>query len=84
MSRDPGAELWLADILEGVTKANQESQRALKSESQTGWELESKTHHARLTLFSVCMHVSVSSGSSSEPGSEGEPGRTDPEGSGTA
>lgn len=30
VSRDPGAELWLADIQEGVAKANQESQRALK------------------------------------------------------
>lgn len=34
VSRDPGAELWLADIQEGVARANQESQRALKSESQ--------------------------------------------------
>ncbi|XP_056142140.1 ras GTPase-activating-like protein IQGAP3 [Lampris incognitus] len=29
-SRDPGAELWLADIQEGVRKANQQTQRALK------------------------------------------------------
>lgn len=35
VSRDPGAELWLADIQEGVTKANEESQRALKSEFRT-------------------------------------------------
>lgn len=32
MSRDPGAELWLADIQEGVSLANQDSQKALKSE----------------------------------------------------
>ncbi|XP_071324894.1 ras GTPase-activating-like protein IQGAP3 isoform X2 [Trachinotus anak] len=30
VSRDPGAELWLADIQEGVRRANQQSQRALK------------------------------------------------------
>ncbi|XP_051271756.1 ras GTPase-activating-like protein IQGAP3 [Dicentrarchus labrax] len=30
VSRDPGAELWLADIQEAVSRANQESQRALK------------------------------------------------------
>ncbi|KAF7648200.1 hypothetical protein LDENG_00160500 [Lucifuga dentata] len=30
VSRDPGAELWLADIQEGVTRANQHSQKALK------------------------------------------------------
>ncbi|KAJ8287966.1 hypothetical protein COCON_G00006250 [Conger conger] len=29
-SRDPSAELWLADIQEGVRKANQDTQRALK------------------------------------------------------
>lgn len=32
MSRDPGAELWLADIQEGVSLANQDTQKALKSE----------------------------------------------------
>lgn len=32
VSRDPGAELWLADIQEGVRKANQQTQKALKSE----------------------------------------------------
>ena len=32
VSRDPGAELWLADIQEAVRRANQESQRALKCE----------------------------------------------------
>lgn len=31
-SRDPGAELWLADIQEGVSLANQDTQKALKSE----------------------------------------------------
>ncbi|KAJ4923795.1 hypothetical protein JOQ06_028050 [Pogonophryne albipinna] len=30
VSREPGAELWLADIQEAVKTANQESQRALK------------------------------------------------------
>uniref|UniRef100_A0A6Q2Z7P3 IQ motif containing GTPase activating protein 3 n=1 Tax=Esox lucius TaxID=8010 RepID=A0A6Q2Z7P3_ESOLU len=30
MSRDPGAELWLADIQEGVKRANQYTQRTLK------------------------------------------------------
>ncbi|XP_035770175.1 ras GTPase-activating-like protein IQGAP3 [Neolamprologus brichardi] len=30
VSRDPGAELWLADIQEAVRTANQQSQRALK------------------------------------------------------
>ncbi|XP_034534751.1 ras GTPase-activating-like protein IQGAP3 [Notolabrus celidotus] len=30
VSRDPGAELWLADIQEAVRRANQQSQRALK------------------------------------------------------
>ncbi|KAM4568064.1 ras GTPase-activating-like protein IQGAP3 [Fundulus diaphanus] len=30
MSRDPGAELWLADIQEAVKQANQQSQKALK------------------------------------------------------
>ncbi|TDH11140.1 hypothetical protein EPR50_G00057670 [Perca flavescens] len=30
VSRDPGAELWLADIQEAVTRANQQSQKALK------------------------------------------------------
>ncbi|XP_053350566.1 ras GTPase-activating-like protein IQGAP3 isoform X1 [Clarias gariepinus] len=30
MSRDPGAELWLADIQEGVSLANQDTQKALK------------------------------------------------------
>ncbi|KAM9352702.1 ras GTPase-activating-like protein IQGAP3 [Symphorus nematophorus] len=30
VSRDPGAELWLADIQEAVSRANQESQKALK------------------------------------------------------
>ncbi|XP_026227186.1 ras GTPase-activating-like protein IQGAP3 [Anabas testudineus] len=30
VSRDPGAELWLADIQEGVRRANQQSQKALK------------------------------------------------------
>ncbi|XP_076746531.1 ras GTPase-activating-like protein IQGAP3 isoform X1 [Maylandia zebra] len=30
VSRDPGAELWLADIQEAVRMANQQSQRALK------------------------------------------------------
>lgn len=33
MSRDPGAELWLADIQEVVKQANQQSQNALKRES---------------------------------------------------
>lgn len=32
VSRDPGAELWLADIQEAVRRANQQSQRTLKSE----------------------------------------------------
>ncbi|MEQ2169454.1 hypothetical protein GOODEAATRI_025407 [Goodea atripinnis] len=32
MSRDPGAELWLADIQEAVKQANQHSQKALKCE----------------------------------------------------
>lgn len=32
VSRDLGAELWLADIQEAVRRANQESQRALKCE----------------------------------------------------
>lgn len=31
ISRDPGAELWLADIQEGVSLANQNTQKALKS-----------------------------------------------------
>ncbi|MGH0156969.1 UNVERIFIED_CONTAM: hypothetical protein FKN15_056120 [Acipenser sinensis] len=31
-SRDPGAELWLAEIQEGVRKANQDTHRALKME----------------------------------------------------
>lgn len=30
LSRDPGAELWLADIQEGVRLANQDTQKALK------------------------------------------------------
>ncbi|XP_069032658.1 ras GTPase-activating-like protein IQGAP3 [Embiotoca jacksoni] len=30
VSRDPGAELWLADIQEAVRRANQQSQKALK------------------------------------------------------
>ncbi|XP_026172581.1 ras GTPase-activating-like protein IQGAP3 [Mastacembelus armatus] len=30
VSRDPGAELWLADVQEGVKRANQQSQKALK------------------------------------------------------
>uniref|UniRef100_A0A8C8FLC5 IQ motif containing GTPase activating protein 3 n=1 Tax=Oncorhynchus tshawytscha TaxID=74940 RepID=A0A8C8FLC5_ONCTS len=30
VNRDPGAELWLADIQEGVRRANQDTQRALK------------------------------------------------------
>ncbi|XP_045901398.1 ras GTPase-activating-like protein IQGAP3 isoform X2 [Micropterus dolomieu] len=30
VSRDPGADLWLADIQEAVSRANQQSQRALK------------------------------------------------------
>ncbi|KAL0984873.1 hypothetical protein UPYG_G00149790 [Umbra pygmaea] len=30
VSRDPGAELWLADIQEGVRRANHDTQRALK------------------------------------------------------
>uniref|UniRef100_UPI0037E922AB ras GTPase-activating-like protein IQGAP3 n=1 Tax=Semicossyphus pulcher TaxID=241346 RepID=UPI0037E922AB len=30
VSRDPGAELWLADVMEAVKRANQQSQRALK------------------------------------------------------
>uniref|UniRef100_A0A6Q2YIM3 IQ motif containing GTPase activating protein 3 n=1 Tax=Esox lucius TaxID=8010 RepID=A0A6Q2YIM3_ESOLU len=33
MSRDPGAELWLADIQEGVKRANQYTQRTLKSKA---------------------------------------------------
>jgi len=33
VSRDPGAELWLADIQEVVKQANQQSQKALKCES---------------------------------------------------
>lgn len=35
MTRHPGAELWLADVQEAVGRANQESQKALKCESQT-------------------------------------------------
>uniref|UniRef100_A0A7N8X0J7 IQ motif containing GTPase activating protein 3 n=1 Tax=Mastacembelus armatus TaxID=205130 RepID=A0A7N8X0J7_9TELE len=34
VSRDPGAELWLADVQEGVKRANQQSQKALKCESK--------------------------------------------------
>lgn len=34
LSRDPGAELWLADIQEGVTRANQQTQRTLKCEAK--------------------------------------------------
>lgn len=34
VSRDPGAEVWLADIQEGVTRANQETHRALKCEAK--------------------------------------------------
>ncbi|XP_060777825.1 ras GTPase-activating-like protein IQGAP3 [Neoarius graeffei] len=30
MSRDPGAELWLADVQEGVSLANQDTQKVLK------------------------------------------------------
>uniref|UniRef100_A0A8C7G5T7 IQ motif containing GTPase activating protein 3 n=1 Tax=Oncorhynchus kisutch TaxID=8019 RepID=A0A8C7G5T7_ONCKI len=30
VNRDPGAELWLADIQEGVRRANQDTQKALK------------------------------------------------------
>ncbi len=35
VSRDPEAELWLADIREAVRRANQQSQKALKCESGT-------------------------------------------------
>lgn len=34
VSRDSGAELWLADIQEAVKEANQEGQKALKRESE--------------------------------------------------
>uniref|UniRef100_A0A3B4YJT2 IQ motif containing GTPase activating protein 3 n=1 Tax=Seriola lalandi dorsalis TaxID=1841481 RepID=A0A3B4YJT2_SERLL len=37
VSRDPGAELWLADIQEGVRRANQQSQRALKGDNRSPW-----------------------------------------------
>lgn len=33
VSRDPGAQLWLADIQRGVREANQDSQKALKCKS---------------------------------------------------
>lgn len=54
MSRDPGAELWLADIQEGVSLANQDTQKALKSEC-IHIHKHSETLHSR--HFKLSLHT---------------------------
>lgn len=50
VSRDPGAELWLADIQEGVTRANQETQRALKCEAKINDQSDQLSRNVERTL----------------------------------
>uniref|UniRef100_A0A3B4UMR6 IQ motif containing GTPase activating protein 3 n=1 Tax=Seriola dumerili TaxID=41447 RepID=A0A3B4UMR6_SERDU len=50
VSRDPGAELWLADIQEGVRRANQQSQRALKCLSVAAVNQAVKENRVNQTL----------------------------------
>uniref|UniRef100_A0A3Q2U692 IQ motif containing GTPase activating protein 3 n=1 Tax=Fundulus heteroclitus TaxID=8078 RepID=A0A3Q2U692_FUNHE len=50
MSRDPGAELWLADIQEAVKQANKQSQKALKCLAVAAVNQAVKENRAKQTL----------------------------------
>lgn len=65
MSRDPLAELWLADIQEGVRLANQDTQKALKSERTTTHTLFEAVCCCSLTVFVCVFSVSGTGGSES-------------------
>lgn len=83
---DPGAELWLADIQEGVRQANQDTQTALKSKSTQNLAGPSlialrpetinlfvwcgRDHLSSLAVNDICVLFSVVGSGGSQPGSQ--------------
>lgn len=59
VSRDSGAELWLADIQEAVKEANQESQKALKRESEVTEVTDQYKLISSVCVCSVCLAVAA-------------------------